>query len=101
MQTSWIWVLVFYLLMMSHSYLKSSVTGVFEMSFERVGPTEARIGMILMNSLVFFTRNPVIMKKPISFNLLDAIGFLAACILAMLLAKSIATSLWGKNKIKG
>lgn len=100
LQTPWVWILALFLLIMIHSHLKSSVTGVFELSFERFGGTEARIGMILMNFILIFTNNPLIIERPIPFNLLDVIGFFVACILGLLLIKSVSVSLWGKNKIK-
>lgn len=100
MQSSWIWVLVLFLLIMIHSFLKSSITSVFELSFERIGPTEARIGLIFVNYSILLTKNPVIMQKPIPFNLLDLIGFVISAILLFVLIVSVIRALWGKNKIK-
>jgi archaetidylinositol phosphate synthase len=100
MFSTWIWVLVIFLLMMIHSYLKSSITGVFELSFERFGATEARITLILMNIIIFVTGNPIMIRRPIEYNLLDLFGLIAATILLFILLKSVFQTLWGKDRIR-
>lgn len=100
LHTEWVWVLVLYLMLMIHSFLKASVTGVFEMSFERMGPTEVRILAMLMNLVLWLSGNPVLIGKPYEMNLMDLAGF--ASILLMLYAYlgMVSRSLWGANKIR-
>jgi len=47
-----------YLLAMINVYLNTYVTGVFEMTSMKLGPTEIRVIAILANALVFFFGNP-------------------------------------------
>ena len=49
-----------YLLAMITVYLKTFVTGTFEMTSMKLGPTEIRLLAILINSLIFFIGNPII-----------------------------------------
>jgi len=49
-----------YLLVSILAYLYSNVSGVFRISYIRLGPTEMRMLAILANTLVFFIGNPVI-----------------------------------------
>ena len=98
--STWIWVLVIFLLIMVHSFLKSSITGVFELSFERFGATEARLSLIFMNLLIYITGNPVVLHRPYEYNLLDAIGLFATIALLLILFKSVYETLWGKNRIR-
>lgn len=54
-----------YLLAMINVYLKTYVTGVFEMTSMKLGPTEIRLIAIMGNTLVFFFGNPKILIKPL------------------------------------
>ena len=80
-QSTWLWVLVIFLLLMIHSYLKASVTGIFELSIERFGGTEIRIGLILINLVILLTGNPA-RHLPLreTWTLVDVLGeFLHLC----------------------
>ncbi len=98
-QSSWVWVLALFLLIMIHSFLKASVTGDFELSFERFGPTEARIGLILINIVTISSNNILLISKPIPLNVLDLCGSITALILLLNLLKTLSSTLWGKNRI--
>ncbi len=50
--------LVGYLLVSIHVYLRTCVDGVFKIAYGRIGPTEMRVIMILGNTAVFFWGNP-------------------------------------------
>lgn len=100
LQTSWVWVLALYLLHMIHSFLKASVTGIFELTFERFGPTEGRIGFILINLLVLATGNPILTISPILLNLFDVAGMIVVTLLLYSFVKAFTASLWGRNRIK-
>ncbi len=47
-----------YLLMSVSVYVRIHVTGIFQMTYSRIGTTEIRIFVILVNTLIFFIGNP-------------------------------------------
>lgn len=96
----WLWVLIFYLLHMIHSFLKATVTGVFELTFERFGPTEIRIAIILINLLVVVSGNPSITLLPLPVNLFDTAGAVLVVFLFISFVKAVFSSLWGRYRIK-
>lgn len=99
LQSEWVWVLAIFLLLMIHSFLKTSVTGVFELSIERFGGTEARLGLILINLVLIATNNPHIADNPNLMNLIDVIGFAVSILLLLNFLKTVSKTLWGKEKI--
>ena len=56
--SAWGWVLAFMLLSMVHVFLKTKVTGEFHFSIQKVGPTEARLLLIFVNTIIIFIGNP-------------------------------------------
>ena len=65
--------LIAYLCMTNLVVLITSVEGVFQISFGRLGPTEARVIAMSANTIVFFTGNPVINLPFGIVNLFDLI----------------------------
>ena len=65
--------LIAYLCMTNLVFLITSVEGVFQISFGRLGPTEARVIAMSANTIIFFTGNPVIHLPFGTFNLFDLI----------------------------
>jgi phosphatidylglycerophosphate synthase len=63
--------LVSYLLLSIQSFLYSQVSGVFQISFIRIGPTEMRVVMILSNTVVFFIGNPMVTTALGIFTMYD------------------------------
>jgi archaetidylinositol phosphate synthase len=49
---------VLYLALSINVYLESSVFGVFKISYGRIGPTEVRLLLILLNTLLLFVPGP-------------------------------------------
>jgi archaetidylinositol phosphate synthase len=49
-----------YLLMSVLVFIKMHVTGVFQISFLKFGPTEVRLFIIVCNTIIFFAGNPTI-----------------------------------------
>src|SRR3990172_7056762 len=76
--SAWVWVMVLMLLSMVHVFLKTTVMKKFEMSFGLVGPTEARLAMILMNLMILGVGNPAFMWLTVPMTLLDVLGWVAA-----------------------
>ena len=50
--------LIGYLLLSVHTFLRTYVDDVFKISFGKLGPTEVRVIIILINTIVFFLGNP-------------------------------------------
>jgi archaetidylinositol phosphate synthase len=65
--------LIAYLCMTNLVFLITSVEGVFQISYGRLGPTEARVIAMSANTIIFFAGNPVIQLPFGSFHLFDVI----------------------------
>lgn len=52
--------LIGYLSLSIHVYLYTSVKGVFQISFAKLGPTEIRLIAIIANTIVYFVGNPIL-----------------------------------------
>lgn len=95
----WIALLILFLLMMIHSSIKAAATGIHELSFEQLGPTEARIVFIIVTFLVWLTNNQPLLQQPVSLTVLDSAGCFVCLLLFIIFIKAFGESLWGKNKI--
>lgn len=92
--TAWVWVLALMFLSMIQAFLKTKVFGTFELSLQQVGPTEARIGLILINGIVFFSGNPNYTIMGIPATLFDFIGWLGViAFLIVLIPEIIKTAI--------
>jgi len=70
-----------YLLMSVLVFIKMQLTGVFQISFSKFGPTEVRVFIILCNTIIFFVGNPTI-ETPIGpSTIYDAFAALFAVVL--------------------
>lgn len=76
--SSWLWVMVLMLLAMTNSFLKNKVFGVFELSIQNFGPTEARMGLIFTNFIIILFGNPNFQIVGIPTSLIDLIGAITA-----------------------
>jgi archaetidylinositol phosphate synthase len=65
--------LIAYLCMTNLVFLITSVEGVFQISYGRLGPTEARVIAMSANTIIFFAGNPMIQLPFGSFHLFDVI----------------------------
>jgi archaetidylinositol phosphate synthase len=66
--------LISYLLLGTLVFIRTYVLGEFKISYGKLGPTEARVIMILANCLAFFTHNPSLVIPVLGkFTLLDGI----------------------------
>lgn len=50
--------LIGYLMLSAHTFLKTYVDDVFQISFGKLGPTEVRVLIIIFNTIVYFLNNP-------------------------------------------
>lgn len=80
-----------YLLMSVLVYVRTYVDGVFQISYGRLGPTEVRVILILVNAIMFFSGIPqVIIPKIGTFTIYDImIAFLAVVLFSIFIISSL------------
>lgn len=71
-------VLIGYLLMSVLVFITTAVTGVFQISYGKIGPTEIRVIVILLNTFIFFLGNPIIKLPWGAVSVVDLFGILLA-----------------------
>jgi archaetidylinositol phosphate synthase len=76
-------VVVVYLALSINTYLETHALGVFSLGYGRLGPTEARLGLVVVNALLALGIAPTLT----GLGLLDLVGLAAAA--AMLLALGV------------
>jgi archaetidylinositol phosphate synthase len=79
--------LIAYLMMSVLVSIRAFVTGVFQISYGRFGPTELRVVIIIANTIFFFVKNPTIgyLYGPITICDLIALSIAAFLIVAFIL----------------
>jgi phosphatidylglycerophosphate synthase len=75
-------IVVAYLVLSINTYLETQAFGVFSLGYGRLGPTEARLGLIVLNTLLALGVGLEAAIGGFDFTVLDAIG--AAAVVAML-----------------
>jgi phosphatidylglycerophosphate synthase len=50
--------LIGYLMLSAHTFLRTYVDDVFKISYSKLGPTEVRVILIMINTVVYFLGNP-------------------------------------------
>ena len=73
-----------YLLLSILAYVYAFVTGVFRISYAKIGPTEVRLIAIAANVLVFFFGNPKLGILGSEITAFDSLMLVIALILAVL-----------------
>jgi len=73
--------LIGYLLMSVLVFVRTCVVGTFQLSYGKLGPTEARLIAILANTLVYFFGNPGIRLFAIRFTFYDLVGIVIVVLL--------------------
>jgi archaetidylinositol phosphate synthase len=78
--------IIAYLMMSVSASITACVTGVFQISYGKLGPTELRAAIIVANTIFFFAENPVVgyLHGPITFCDLIAIAIAIFLILAFI-----------------
>jgi archaetidylinositol phosphate synthase len=71
-------IVVAYLVLSINTYLETQALGVFSLGYGRLGPTEARLGLIVLNTLLAFGVGLEASVGGLGITLLDAIGLAAA-----------------------
>lgn len=80
--------LVGYLLMSVLVYVRTCVTGEFRISYGKLGPTEVRAIAVVVNTLIFFLRNPVWDTAIGSMTIFDFVGAAVAALLFLIFINS-------------
>jgi archaetidylinositol phosphate synthase len=70
-----------YLLMSILVYVRTAVTGVFQLSYIGLGPTELRLIAVIVNTVVYFWGNPLIKLVVVSLSIFDLVVAVIAILL--------------------
>ncbi len=73
-----------YLLMSVSVYVRTYVTGVFQISYGKFGPTEIRVVIVLANTLTYFIGNPIIQTPFRTFSLFDLVAIGVGIVLLLI-----------------
>jgi archaetidylinositol phosphate synthase len=78
-------IVIAYLVLSINTYLETQALGVFSLGYGRLGPTEARVGLIVVNSLLALGVAPAISIFGLGVTVLDvvALGAVAAMVAAL------------------
>ena len=82
-----------YLVLSINTYLETQAFGVFSLGYGRLGPTEARLGLIVLNTLLALGVGLEAAVGGLGVSLLDVIGLAAAALMAGGLAVRAARNL--------
>ena len=82
-------IVVAYLVLSINTYLETNVLGVFSLGYGRLGPTEARVGLIAVNTLLALGLAPAVDMLGLGVTVLDAFAVgLAALMLGGLAVRA-------------
>jgi phosphatidylglycerophosphate synthase len=96
--SAWDWLLILMLISMIHIFLKTNVTGMFEATLNLIGPTEARLGLIIANCVVLLKGNFQIFFFGFSMNFFDLLGWLGVGSIMILLISQIGKTIITLNQ---
>jgi archaetidylinositol phosphate synthase len=74
-------IVVAYLVLSINTYLEANVLGVFSLGYGRLGPTEARLGLIVLNTLVALGVAPAVSVLGLGVTVLDVAGLGVAALM--------------------
>jgi hypothetical protein len=82
-------IVVAYLVLSINTYLETSSLGVFSLGYGRLGPTEARVGLVAVNAVLALGLAPSISVAGLGLGALDLVGLgLAALMLGGLAVRA-------------
>ena len=67
-------IVIAYLVLSINTYLETQALGVFSLGYGRLGPTEARAGLIAVNTLLALGVAPAISIFGLGITVLDVVG---------------------------
>jgi archaetidylinositol phosphate synthase len=74
-------IVVAYLVLSINTYLETNALGVFSLGYGRLGPTEARLGLIAVNTLIAVGLAPAAELAGLGVTVLDAAGLALAALM--------------------
>jgi phosphatidylglycerophosphate synthase len=88
-----LFIVVAYLVLSINTYLETNVLGVFSLGYGRLGPTEARIGLIAVNTVLALGLLPPFTVAGVGLGVLDLAGVAIAVLMLAGLAVRAARNL--------
>lgn len=79
-----------YLMMSVSVNIRTCVTGVFRISYGKLGPTEFRVAIIIFNTIFYFTDNPVVAHFQGDVTICDLLALATGIILLCIFTVSTA-----------
>jgi archaetidylinositol phosphate synthase len=79
-------IVIAYLVLSINTYLETNVLGVFSLGYGRLGPTEARLALIVVNALLALGLAPAASIFGLGVTVLDVIGLGVAALMIVALA---------------
>ena len=86
-------IVVAYLVLSINTYLETNALGVFSLGYGRLGPTEARLGLIAVNVVLALGLVPSFTLAGLGLGVLDAFGLALAALMLGGLAVRVARNL--------
>ena len=86
-------IVVAYLVLSINTYLETNVLGVFSLGYGRLGPTEARLALIAVNTLPALGIVPAVSVGGVGVTVLDVAGLAVAALMVAGLAARAARNL--------
>ncbi len=86
-------IVVAYLVLSINTYLETNVLGVFSLGYGRLGPTEARLALIAVNTLLALGIAPAVSVAGVGVTGLDVVGLAVAALMVAGLAARAARNL--------
>ncbi|UCC73320.1 MAG: CDP-alcohol phosphatidyltransferase family protein [Gemmatimonadota bacterium] len=92
--------LIAYYLMSINVYLETYVLGTFQFGYDYIGPTEARVILIVAGSALALGFEPVIELRNVPFGTLDFIALVGVTAMLLVLLRRIARNLADLAKLE-
>jgi hypothetical protein len=89
----WLVIVIAYLVLSINTYLETNTLGVFSLGYGRLGPTEARIGLVAVNTLLAVGLVPSFTAAGLGLGVLDAFGLALAALMLGGLGVRVARNL--------
>ena len=86
-------IVIAYLVLSINTYLETNTLGVFSLGYGRLGPTEARAGLIALNALLALGLAPAVSVLGLGVTALDAAGLVVVALMLGGLAVRAARNL--------
>ena len=86
-------IVIAYLVLSINTYLETQALGVFSLGYGRLGPTEARAGLIVVNTLLALGLAPALSIFGLGITVLDVVALGAAAAMAVALGVRAARNL--------